>query len=86
MSNDSQAVEEISQASVDETVVEAREYWESVIKESGLTQTEYIASGQATSFLAQYTDFQNYVVSEGFECPNIAEGVTVTITEGEADE
>lgn len=74
--------EEITQQKVDDAVAEARADWAKLVEDSGKTQSEFIASrGLSTELLLMFSEFKDMAIKEGFSCPDIIEGVTVTVVD-----
>lgn len=71
----------ITQSQVNEAVLKTKNEWDRLVKESGKSETMYIAlSSEATVYLAQYEEVKQRMTSEGFTIPDLVEGVTVTLS------
>jgi hypothetical protein len=68
-----------TQVEIDEAVKEARLHWESMKKESGLSDLLFNVSKQASQFLGQYQMIKDEVESVGFLMPDLVDGIKVTV-------
>ena len=71
---------EITQETVDQLVAEIREYWNELFVSSGKDRTIFLmTSKESKEILAKFAEVQEEVREQGLECPDLLEGVTVTV-------
>jgi hypothetical protein len=83
MTNEKQP--EFNQEDVDLAVSEAKVKWAKMLDESGLSQTMLlVTSKEASEFMGVYAMIQKEVIAQGFNMPNLVEGIQVNFPD-EAD-
>ena len=70
--------EEITQEIIDAGVNQAREQWQKMIDESGMSQAVFIATNkEATQFLGEYEMMRETLKKKGWELPDLVDCLKV---------
>lgn len=72
--------EEITQEIIDAGVNQAREQWQKILAESGMSQTMFIATNKdGMQFLGEYEMMRETLKDKGWELPDLVDGLKVNL-------
>lgn len=69
--------EQLTQKSINEAFDEFKLVWDEKVKDSGETESMFIALGMATEMLAYYQEIKEHAESKGFTMPVLKEGLEI---------
>ncbi|NQY65890.1 MAG: hypothetical protein HRT38_19825 [Alteromonadaceae bacterium] len=71
---------EVTQEIIDAGVNQAKEQWQKMLDESGMSQAMFIATNkEATQFLGEYEMMRETLKEKGWELPDLVDGLKVKL-------
>ena len=74
--------DEITQEIIDAGVSQAREQWQKMVDESGVSQTMFVATNkEASQFLGEYEMMRESLKEKGWTLPDLVDGLKVNLND-----